>query len=134
MPFDPRKGPGCSAAGPVSGRSIAGVSEMRERTQQGVGATIRAITQADLERLAAVNEQQKHLKQEYKALRDSLLERYGEGASVEPGYLDIDVLRSEQRQFSFDALVRILGKEKTEQLRELLTPKTQFRVTVIKSR
>ena len=93
-----------------------------------------AITQADLERLASVNEQQKHLKQEYTALRDSLLERYCEGASVEPGYLDLRVSESEQRQFSFDALVRILGKEKTEQLRGRLTPTIQFKASVIKSR
>jgi hypothetical protein len=84
-----------------------------------------AITQADLERLDSVNEQQKHWKQEYQSLRESILARYRKGGSVEPGYLDLSVSESEQRKFSREQLVRLLGEAETEQLRGRLTPTIQ---------
>jgi hypothetical protein len=135
MPYDRRSGPRRSPAGPVSDRTIPGASGMRSLSQQNRGATTLArITQADLERLASVIEELKHRKLEHQALRDSILSRYCDGAPVEPGYLKLNVSESKQRKFSFDEVVRLLGKEEAEQLRELLIPKVQFRVSVNKSR
>jgi hypothetical protein len=135
MPSVPRKASGRSPARPVRDRTIAGASGMRSLSQQNRGATTLAmITQADLERLASVSEEHKHREREYRALRDSTRARRLEGAPVEPGYLDLTVSKTEQRQFTFDEVVRLLGKEEAEQLRGRLIPKTQFRVSVKKSR
>jgi hypothetical protein len=132
MAVNPIAGPGRDP----TGHSVAVLSlelEMRERSQQRAGATTMAITQADLERLDSANEQQKHWKQEYQVLRESILARYRKGGYVEPGYLDLSVSESEQRQFSRVQLVRLLGEEETEQLRGRLILTIQYKVTVIKS-
>jgi hypothetical protein len=92
------------------------------------------ITQADLGRLASMIEQRRPLNRDFNALRTSILERYRKGASVERGHLDIKFLESEQRQFSFGEVVRILGLQEAERLRGLLTPRVQTTLKVIASR
>jgi hypothetical protein len=92
------------------------------------------IPQSELERLDSLNQQIERIRAERDLLRESILERHRAGGAVEPGRLGLDIKESRLRLFTYDEMVRICGPEEAERLRDLLVPRIQVNVKIIKSR
>jgi hypothetical protein len=92
------------------------------------------IRQIDLERLRRLIRQKDQAHDQYQALRADLIERYLEGAVVEPGHWDLRVTEMEYRQFTQEQLERILGVREAERLKARMTPRKRTTLNVIQSR
>lgn len=84
------------------------------------------VTQAELARLVELRNQ----KNEFEALRKSILERLDAGASQEPGRYGVEVSQQEHRRFSRSALEAAIGKADTDEFYSNLAPTTIRRLTV----
>lgn len=81
-----------------------------------------------------LNLQKQQTEDEHDALRADLLERFRDGAAVEPGHWDLQVKETQYRQFTFDQLKGIVGIREAERLKGHLIPRRQTIVKVVKSR
>jgi hypothetical protein len=75
------------------------------------------IKQAELRQYRDLADEARKVTASQEALRKTLIARIQEGAEVQPGKLSATLTKSEAQRFSFDALVRILGLKKAEDIK-----------------
>jgi len=75
------------------------------------------IMQRELKQYRELAEQAKQVTASQEALRRSLIARIQEGAEQQPGRFAARLEQSSSQRFSFDALVRILGLKRAEEIK-----------------
>ncbi len=91
------------------------------------------ITQRELKQYRELAEQAKQLGASQEALRKSLIARLQEGAEIQAGKLTALLQESTAQRFSFDALVRILGLKKAEEIKLELPVSTSHSLKVLEA-
>jgi hypothetical protein len=85
-------------------------------------ACVPTITQSELEEYLRVGRALKQMEARRDILRERLLTAHEAGATVESGPLAMSVVSTAPRNFSFGALLELLGADRAEQLRDRLRP------------
>ena len=75
------------------------------------------IKQTELRQYRDLADEARRVTASQEALRKSLIARIQEGQEIQPGKLTATLTKSEVQRFSFDALVRILGLTKAENIK-----------------
>jgi hypothetical protein len=79
--------------------------------------TAEVITQRELKQYRELSDEARQVTASQEALRKALIARMEDGAEIQPGKLTANLAKSEAQRFSFDALVRILGLKKAEEIK-----------------
>lgn len=85
------------------------------------------ISQDELQRLVELREFNKQQKE----LLRTIKKKYEQGCATEPGRLSLEVKKCQSRSFSFEKVASILGRDKTEELREQIPVSTATHFKVV---
>lgn len=88
------------------------------------------ITQGELAEYSTLKQQEKDLKQQLSAKRDSLLQRLEANAEIEPGRFNCELKLQQVRTFSYEKIANLVGQESADNLRNELEPTIQKKVVV----
>ncbi|MGP0070010.1 MAG: hypothetical protein ACLQGP_41210 [Isosphaeraceae bacterium] len=91
------------------------------------------VTQDELGEYRGLKDQVERLKEEIEEQRLGIIERFDDGAAIQPGFFDAEVRRYQQRTLTAEKLEEILPRDEVERLKRPVTPtpRTELWVTRI---